>query len=206
MPHFYIYMLKEKDFIKVNFEKSATTREQAPPFKLPEVAFAGRSNVGKSSLLNAIFKRKNLVKTSSTPGKTQLINYFNVNDQLYCVDLPGYGYAKIPKSQKIKWQKMIESYFVENSALKMVYLLIDSRHDHLDSDREMLEWLEYIEVQFTLILSKTDKIKKGEIDKRVNFYLKEYPAAQCIPFSTKNNLTLKTIKFDIIRAVDKNKV
>jgi len=192
-------MLKEKDFVKVSFEKSATTREQAPPLKLPEIAFAGRSNVGKSSLLNSIFKRKNLVKTSSTPGKTQLINYFNVNDQIYCVDLPGYGYAKIPKSQKAKWQKMIESYFQENINLKKVYVLIDSRHNHMDSDREMLSWLDHIGLNFSIILSKTDKIKKNDLKKRISFYEHEYPHSQCIPFSIKDGASNKNIKYQILR-------
>jgi GTP-binding protein len=192
-------MLKEKDFINVTFEKSATTREQSPALRLPEVAFAGRSNVGKSSLLNSIFKRKNLVKTSSTPGKTQLINYFNVNDQIYCVDLPGYGYAKIPKSQKVKWRKMIESYFLENENLKMVYLLIDSRRDLMDSDKEMLNWLDHLGMKFSIVLSKTDKIKKNELQKRINFYSNEYSDSQCFPTSTKDSTSIKNIKYQIIR-------
>lgn len=196
-------MLKEKDFIKVNFEKSATTKEQAPLLRLPEIAFAGRSNVGKSSLLNSIFKRKNLVKTSSTPGKTQLINYFNVNDQIYCVDLPGYGYAKIPKSHKAKWQKMLETYFLENKNLKMVYLLIDCRRNHMDSDREMLNWLDHFGLNFSIILSKTDKIKRNELKKRFSFYTNEYPHSQCIPFSIKDGAAVKNIKFQIISDLTK---
>ncbi|NOG44008.1 MAG: YihA family ribosome biogenesis GTP-binding protein [Calditrichaeota bacterium] len=194
-------MLKEKDFSKVTFEKSATTREQSPSLILPEVAFAGRSNVGKSSLLNSIFQRKNLVKTSSTPGKTQLINYFNVNDQIYCVDLPGYGYAKIPKSQKAKWQKMIETYFLENKNLRRVYLLIDSRHNHMESDREMLSWLEHFGLNFSLILSKTDKIKKQDLQKRIAFYTNTYPNSHCIPFSIKDGTAVRNIRFQLLKDI-----
>ncbi len=194
-------MLKEKDFTNASFEKSSTTREDAPPFRLPEIAFAGRSNVGKSSLLNSIFNRKNLVKTSSTPGKTQLINYFNICDKIYCVDLPGYGFAKIPKSHKAKWQKMIETYFLENNNLRKVYLLIDSRHDHMDIDKEMIGWLNHLGLNYSIVLSKTDKVKKSELQKRIKYYTNEYPHLYCIPFSIKDGKSIKKIKFQIIRDI-----
>ncbi len=194
-------MLKEKDFAKASFEKSATNREESPPFRLPEIAFAGRSNVGKSSLLNSIFNRKNLVKTSSTPGKTQLINYFNISDKIYCVDLPGYGFAKIPKTQKAKWQKMIETYFLENKNLLKVYLLIDSRHNHMDIDREMIGWLDHLGLNYSIVLSKSDKIKKSELQKRIKYYTNEYPHLKCIPFSIKDGTSIRKIKYQILRDI-----
>ncbi|RMH62884.1 MAG: YihA family ribosome biogenesis GTP-binding protein, partial [Calditrichaeota bacterium] len=153
------------NFHNVRFVKSITRMSQRPEPPLPEVCFIGRSNVGKSSLLNALFGTRKLVKVSSTPGKTQLINYFLVDNRFYCVDLPGYGYAKLPKKEQIKWQKMIEGYLRENPSLNRIYLLIDVRHTLQELDRQMLEWLIHFNLNFDIILSKCDKISSNELTK-----------------------------------------
>ena len=199
-------MLKETDFVKTTFVKSITHLDQSPPVVLPEIAFAGRSNVGKSSLLNAIFQRKNLVKTSSTPGKTRQINYYTVADIFYCVDLPGYGYAKIPKSEKVKWKKMLESFISENKNLKKVYVLIDSRHDLMASDREMIEWLNFIKIDYSIVLSKIDKLSKTHQDKSIKYFQTLFLGNVIIPFSIKNTQYVKQIRKQLINDLKKFEV
>lgn len=194
-------MLTETDFVKVTFTKSISRLEQSPENKMPEIAFAGRSNVGKSSLLNAIFQRKNYVKTSSTPGKTQLINYFNIADKIYCVDLPGYGFAKIPKAQKGNWKKMIETYITKNDYLKKVYVLIDSRHDLMQNDSEMIKWLEYMNIDYAIVLSKMDKLPKREQTSSISKYRAHFNKKEVIPFSIKNDQYIKNLKNYIIRDI-----
>jgi len=194
-------MLTETDFVKVTFTKSISRLDQSPPNRMPEVAFAGRSNVGKSSLLNAIFQRKNLVKTSSTPGKTQLINYFNIADKFYCVDLPGYGFARIPKAQKGNWKQMIETYITKNDNLKKVYVLIDSRRDLMQNDSEMISWLDYINVDYSIVLSKTDKLSKNEKMLSLKKYKAHFIEKEIIPFSIKNEQYIKNLKKCIIRDI-----
>jgi len=192
------FMLKENDFLKTEFVKSITDKTQIPKPVLPEIAFAGRSNVGKSSLLNAIFQRRNLVKTSSTPGKTQLINYFNVNNVFYCVDLPGYGYAKIPVSKKAAWQKMLESYLVDNINLSNIYVLIDSRHDLQQNDIDMLNWLDHIGQKYTVVISKTDKINRNSIYQKLALIKQRFPGIAVLPFSIKDRQTVFNVKKQII--------
>jgi len=194
-------MLKEKDFLKVTFVKSITQLDQAPKNNLPEIAFAGRSNVGKSSLLNSIFQRKSLVKISSTPGKTQLINYFNVADIFYCVDLPGYGFAKISKSEKVKWKKMIETYISENKNLQKVYLLIDSRHKLMQSDSDMVEWLDFINIDCNIILSKIDKLSKKDQSSSIKDFKSIFEDKKVDPFSIKNKQYIKSLRNQIIRDI-----
>ena len=135
---------------------------------LPEYVFIGRSNVGKSSLINALTGKKNLAKTSSTPGKTQSINYFLADNKFYIVDMPGYGYAKISKDQKLYWKKMIEKYFQANKNIKMNYLLADSRYDIMESDLMMIDYLLQLDLPVTVILTKIDKISANEIQKRIS--------------------------------------
>ena len=149
------------------FLLSASTTRQFPAATLPEIAFAGRSNVGKSTLINSLLNRKKLVKTSSTPGKTQLINFFKVNDQFYFVDLPGYGYAKVPESVQRKWQKLVESYLSERETLRNVVLIIDCRHNPTLLDRQLLEWLEYYQRPSLIVASKIDKLKRGQVQKHL---------------------------------------
>ena len=149
------------------FLLSASTTRQFPAATLPEIAFAGRSNVGKSTLINSLLNRKKLVKTSATPGKTQLINFFKVNDQFYFVDLPGYGYAKVPDSVRRKWQNLVEAYLSERETLRNVVLIIDCRHNPTVQDRQLLEWLEYYQRPSLIVASKIDKLKRGQVQKHL---------------------------------------
>ncbi len=151
--------------ISATFIKSATRKEHYPKEDLPEVAFVGRSNVGKSSLINCLINRKGLVKTSSTPGKTQLINFFNINHKLVFVDLPGYGYAKVPLSVKKNWGKMIESYLQSSQNLKLVVFLVDIRRNPVEDERLLMDWFHEFDIPFLTAITKTDKLKKGEITK-----------------------------------------
>lgn len=133
----------------------------------PEVAFAGKSNVGKSSLINALMNRKSFARTSSQPGKTQTINFYNINDLLYFVDLPGYGYAKVSQEIKAKWGKMIERYLNQSKQLKQVFLLIDIRHDPSENDKNMYDWIVYNGYTPIIIATKLDKIKRSQTQKQV---------------------------------------
>lgn len=154
--------------------------KQLPDATLPEVAFAGRSNVGKSSLLNALTNRKTLAKTSNTPGRTQQLNYFNLGSKLYIVDMPGYGYAKVSKTQRDDWTKLIFDYLRGRPTLRCVFILVDSRHGLKDTDEELMKMLDVAAVTYRIILTKTDKIKKHELDAVVEETLavvKKHPAA-----------------------------
>lgn len=159
--------------------------------KLPEtdkveIAFAGKSNVGKSSLINALMNRKALARTSATPGKTQTINFYNVNDVMYLVDLPGYGYAKVSEKEKIQWGKLIEKYLNTSKQLKAVFLLIDIRHDPSANDRMMYEWIVSQGYQPIIVATKMDKLKRSQVQKHVKM-IKEglhlIPGTTIIPFS-----------------------
>ena len=149
------------------FILSASSPWQFPTPTLPEIAFAGRSNVGKSTLINSLLNRKKLVKTSSTPGKTQLINFFNINDKFHFVDLPGYGFAKVPENVRKQWQRLIESYLQERESLRNVVLIVDSRHGPTKQDRQLKEWLDYYERPVLIVASKVDKLKRGVIQKNL---------------------------------------
>lgn len=138
---------------------------QLPEDSLSEVAFVGRSNVGKSSLINALFKRKDLAKTSSTPGRTQQLNYFNLDDQMYLVDLPGYGFAKAPPADVKKWQDMIFTYLQGRVSLRRVFLLVDSRHGLKQVDLDAMKLLDKAAVPYQIVLTKTDKISEKELQK-----------------------------------------
>ncbi len=146
---------------KVKFIKSAVKPEDYPPPDKPEVAVVGRSNVGKSSLINAIFKR-DIAKVSSSPGKTRLINFFLLNDKIYFVDLPGYGYAAVSKAEREKWRKMIEKYFYTRDNLGLVILLVDSRHEPTKLDIMMKEWLDSLGIPYIVVATKADKLNQSE--------------------------------------------
>ena len=159
--------------------------------KLPEndkveIAFAGKSNVGKSSLINALMNRKALARTSATPGKTQTINFYNVNDVMYLVDLPGYGYAKVSEQEKIKWGQLIERYLNTSKQLKAVFLLIDIRHEPSGNDKMMYEWIVSQGYHPIIIATKLDKLKRSQVAKHVKM-IKEglhlLPGTVVIPFS-----------------------
>lgn len=141
--------------------------KQLPNDNLNEVAFAGRSNVGKSSLINAITNRTSLARTSHTPGRTQQLNYFNVKDQLYLVDMPGYGYAQVSKSTREEWNTLIRSYLQGRANLRCVMILVDSRHGLKDSDIDLMKMLDETAVTYRIILTKTDKIKSDQREKRI---------------------------------------
>ena len=149
----------------VTFMLSAVSLETLPPARLPEICFAGRSNVGKSSLINALTNRKGLARASNTPGRTRELNYFNVDERLFVVDLPGYGYAKASKSDIARWTKLTRQFLFGRASLRRVFLLIDSRHGLKDSDLELMAMLDETAVTYQLILTKTDKLKKGELEK-----------------------------------------
>ena len=153
----------------------------------PEVAFAGKSNVGKSSLINGLMNRKALARTSAQPGKTQTINFYNINEELYLVDLPGYGYAKVSEQEKEKWGQLIERYLHGSSQLKAVFLLVDIRHDPSANDKMMYHWIVEQGYQPIIIATKLDKIKRSQVQKCIKI-LKEglelVPGTKVIPFSS----------------------
>jgi GTP-binding protein len=144
------------------FIKSATRPAHYPEGDLPEIAFAGRSNVGKSSLVNVLVNRKNLVRTSSTPGRTQLINFFQVNDNFMMVDLPGYGYAKVPLAVKKDWRPMMETYLSKRRNLRAVILILDIRRIPVEEDLQMLAWLRAFSIPPIIVITKCDKVSKNE--------------------------------------------
>ena len=148
--------------ISATYLKSAMRPDQFPRDRRPEVAFAGRSNVGKSSLLNKLLNRRGLAKTSGTPGKTQTINFFDVNNRLYFVDLPGYGYAKVPKALKAKWRRVMTNYLVRREPLRLVVHLLDVRHPPTDNDLDMLGLLEEAQKPTLIVATKVDKLKRGQ--------------------------------------------
>ncbi len=156
----------EAQFLKpCTFMLSVAKLEQLPDADLDEIAFAGRSNVGKSSLINALFNQKKLAKTSSTPGRTQQLNFFNFDNKLYLVDLPGYGYAKAPEKMVRQWQVVLKTYLRGRPNLRRVFLLIDSRHGIKAEDLEIMKMLNISAVSYQIILTKTDKISAKELEK-----------------------------------------
>lgn len=149
----------------VTFMLSAVSLDTLPPARLPEICFAGRSNVGKSSLINALTNRKGLARASNTPGRTRELNYFNVDERLFVVDLPGYGYAKASKSDIARWTKLTREFLFGRASLRRVFLLIDSRHGVKDSDLELMGMLDETAVTYQIVMTKVDKLKKGELEK-----------------------------------------
>lgn len=150
---------------KAEIEAVAVSPSQYPIGDFPEIALVGRSNVGKSSLINKMVNRKALARTSSTPGKTRTINFYNINDILYFVDLPGYGYAKVSKEEKAKWGKIIEEYLNERESLRFVILLVDSRHEPTKDDVLMLQWIKASKKKVVVVATKADKLTKNQLSK-----------------------------------------
>ncbi len=170
----------------VELEIVCGVTSKLPDTDKPEVAFAGKSNVGKSSLINGLMNRKSLARTSAQPGKTQTINYYNVNQAVYLVDLPGYGYAKVPQKEKEKWGKMIENYLHTSRQLKGVFLLIDIRHEPSANDRQMYDWIVYQGYDPIIIATKLDKIKRSQVQKHVKMIkegLQVKPGTPILPYS-----------------------
>lgn len=151
----------------VSLETVCGITSKLPENDKMEIAFAGKSNVGKSSMINALMNRKSLARTSSQPGKTQTINFYNINDLMYFVDLPGYGYAKVSDETREKWGKMIERYLKKSKQLKQVFLLIDIRHEPSANDKNMFEWIIYNGYRPIIIATKLDKLKRSQVDKQV---------------------------------------
>jgi GTP-binding protein len=186
---------------KAEFIKSAVWPPQYPPATLPEIAFVGRSNVGKSSLINTLVGRKNLAKTSNSPGRTQLINFFTINEKISFVDLPGYGFAKVAQSVKKNWGEMVEAYLKERQNLALVILILDIRRDPSKDDLSLRDWLEHYRIPYLNILTKADKlsnnqiiVQKREIEKAFNISEKN----KSIIFSAKT----KKGKDDIWQALE----
>ena len=152
---------------KVNLDIVIGVTSAIPDTEFPEVAFAGKSNAGKSSLINALMNRKSYARTSSQPGKTQTINFYNINDAMYLVDLPGYGYANASPAVKAKWGKMIEKYLRQSANLKQVFLLVDIRHDPSENDKMMYNWIVDNGFRPVIIATKLDKLKRSQIAKHV---------------------------------------
>ena len=171
---------------QVNLETVCGVTSTLPQNTKAEVAFAGKSNVGKSSLINGLLNRKALARTSAQPGKTQTINFYNVNDALYLVDLPGYGYAKVAQSEKEKWGKLIERYLHGSAVLKAVFLLVDIRHEPGANDRIMYDWICANGFEPIIIATKLDKIKRSQVQKHIKAIrqgLNVRPGTQILPFS-----------------------
>lgn len=170
----------------VNLETVCGITSKLPENTLPEFAFAGKSNVGKSSLINALMNRKSYARTSAQPGKTQTINFYHINDALYYVDLPGYGYARANEEVKAKWGKMIENYLHKSPMLKCVFLLIDIRHEPSENDRLMYSWIQNQGYRPVIIATKLDKLKRSQVAKHVKMVrtgLGMEPEDLLIPFS-----------------------
>ncbi|MBQ8813814.1 MAG: YihA family ribosome biogenesis GTP-binding protein [Lachnospiraceae bacterium] len=170
----------------VNLETVCGITSKLPVNTLPEIAFAGKSNVGKSSLINALVNRKSYARTSSEPGKTQTINFYNVNEALYYVDLPGYGYAKVSMESREKWGKMIERYLHQSKQLKLVFLLVDIRHEPSANDIQMYEWICYQGFRPVIIATKADKLGRNQIVKQCTIIKKTLGMKKediLIPFS-----------------------
>ncbi len=171
----------------INLETVCGITSKLPDNKLAEIAFAGKSNVGKSSLINALMNRKSYARISATPGKTQTINFYNINEEMYLVDLPGYGYAKVSEKEKKEWGKLIERYLHGSGQLKAVFLLIDIRHDPSANDRMMYEWITAQGYQPVIIATKLDKIKRSQTIKQLKAVrqgLGVLPGTTIIPFSS----------------------
>jgi len=169
--------------VDVKFLKSVYKVTDLPKGQMPEIAFSGRSNVGKSSLINTLVNRKGIAKTSSTPGRTQALNYIDVNSALYFVDLPGYGYARVPASVKKDWQQLIEGYLEKSGNLKLVILIIDSRRDPREEEAQFAEWLKLNSISCAVVLTKIDKLKKGKRQKAYSVWQKFLGIDQVLPFS-----------------------
>jgi GTP-binding protein len=194
-------IIKSAEFIT-----SATKPSQYPPANLPEIAFAGRSNVGKSSLINTLVNRKHLVKTSSTPGRTQLINFFNINETMIFVDLPGYGYAKVPQAVRKKWGPMVETFLSKRKTLKGVVVILDIRRIPKTEDLDLIRWLDYYNIASIFVITKADKLSKNKQLKQQTAILQALAVDRhdLILFSAKTRLGRDAVWEAILALIDKN--
>ncbi|OLR65324.1 ribosome biogenesis GTP-binding protein YihA/YsxC [Peptoniphilus porci] len=183
---------------KAELEKVAVLEKQYPISNLPEFAFAGRSNVGKSSFINAMLNRKNLARTSSTPGKTRTINFYKVNEALRLVDLPGYGYAKVAKTEKEKWAGIINRYLENRENLLETILLVDIRHEPTNLDKQMYDYIIHSGFSGIVIATKKDKLKRSQVDKQISLISKKLGVEHrenIIPFSSSEKKEVKDMWF-----------
>ena len=181
------------EYISGNFVISAEKLSQCPTFNLPEFALLGRSNVGKSSFINRMSNNKKLAKTSNTPGKTRLINFFNMSEQFIIADLPGYGYAKISKETQARWQKHLEEYLLNRSEIKSLIQFIDARHDIQKNDIQMREWVEAYSLPIFTIVTKVDYVKRSDIQKIISRVKKEF-GGEVLPFSANDGYYVDNVK------------
>ena len=188
---------------KVIFEKSSPNIENCPKGNLYEIAFIGRSNVGKSSILNMLLNKKSIAKVSKIPGKTKLINYFLINESIYFVDLPGYGYAKLSKQNKFEISKITKSYFTDREQLKQIFLLIDIRHEIQKSDYSFMLFLKSLNKDFIIIFTKTDKVKDSLIEDHCKNYLKSIKNIYSKNIYFKSSAKSKNGKEDILKYIQK---
>ena len=191
-------------FNNAQFEKAFGTFAQLEESNLPEVCFCGRSNVGKSSLINKILNRKSIARVSSKPGKTVTINFYKV-DNIRLVDLPGYGYAKVNFSERERWSELMEGYFKSDRDIRMAFQLIDMRHPATDFDKSMLDFLSQMGIPFTVVLTKSDKLNKTETEKRLALIKEELGEfaenTKIIPFSVQNNTGAEALREIIENAI-----
>lgn len=188
------------EFVKSAFEKSHWTADG-----LPEVAFLGRSNVGKSSLINSLLQRKGLARTSNTPGRTQSINFFLVNDRLYFADLPGYGYAKVSKSMRADWGKMAEEYLSQREDLVISVHLVDSRHKPTALDKQLHDWLVFNGNNHIVVATKSDKLSNNQLKKSLAEIEAALPGSRVIPYSSETGKGRDALWAIIIEAIDKSR-
>ena len=191
------------------FITSATQLEECPPATLPEVCFAGRSNVGKSSLINALLNKKNIARTSNVPGKTQQMNYYKVGNEFFMVDLPGYGYAKVPKKERERWGKNIRDYLLDRESLSLILHVVDVRHEPSQLDEDFFYWMAMNEKPFSVVLSKSDKLSRNKVNQskaRVRRILKEMNIEiPILPYSSDSREGISEIKDLITEFVNHSK-
>ena len=178
--------------VEVQFIKSATHKGDYPKLRLPRIAFAGRSNVGKSSLINSLLGKKGLARTSATPGRTQLINFFNVDDRWVFVDLPGYGFAKVPARIRDRWGPMIEEFLREEEDLKLTVMIVDARREPTDLDRVMKQWLEEFDVFYQIVATKADKLSSNQLQGSLS-RMKTGFKSSVVPYSSATGLGKKDL-------------
>ncbi len=188
--------------LSAEFVLSAKEPVHYPPAALPEIAFAGRSNVGKSSLINTLLNRKKLARTSNTPGRTQEINFFRVNDRLNFVDLPGYGYAKVPETIRKKWGPMVETYLRERQTLRLVVLILDIRREPSEEDRQLIDWLRFYRLRCLVVLTKLDKVSRNVLTEKRRRMGGEMGSPPPVPFSAKTGEGKEALWREIRKAAE----
>ncbi|OPJ56318.1 ribosome biogenesis GTP-binding protein YihA/YsxC [Alkalithermobacter paradoxus] len=185
---------------------SAVNKDQYPNEGLPEIALVGRSNVGKSSTINSLLNRKSFARVSQTPGKTRTINFYRINKEFYFVDLPGYGYAKVSKTEQAQWGKIMERYLKDRKELCNIFLLVDIRHEPTEQDKQMYEWIKYFGYECTVIATKSDKISKGNYQKHFSIIRKKLGLSdeKIIPISSLKKTGIEELWEEIIDIYTKN--